>query len=290
MKTAIIDIGSNSVRYALFDRDTRLAQKELNSTVLADGLFFSGRLSPEAMERTKAAVCAFCDKARRQNADEIRIFATEAVRAASNGKEFTQSVRCACGVPVDVLSGTQEAQIGFSGALPNRETDAAVFDIGGGSCEIICGRGDCIYHETSSPIGCVRLRDGANGDRAKAERMIAAALPSVLPSVLPARRMLIGIGGTATALGGMLCCPTRYDPLVTHGCTVPLSFLERVADEFFAREDMLSLYPSLSPARARIIGYGALAAMRILDLFGERQFTVSERDNMEGYYESVVKK
>ncbi|MDE6398256.1 MAG: hypothetical protein K2L51_02950, partial [Clostridiales bacterium] len=177
MKTAIIDVGSNSVRYALFSPDTVLTHKELNSTVLADGLFFSGRLSPEAMERTKNAICAFCNKARQENADEIYIFATEAVRAANNGKEFTQNVTAACGVPVDVLSGTQEAQIGFLGAIPNRETDVAVFDIGGASCEIICGRGDCIYHETSSPIGCVRLRDGANGNRDKAERIIAAALP-----------------------------------------------------------------------------------------------------------------
>ncbi len=286
MKTAVIDIGSNSVRYALFTPATVVAAKKLNSTVLADGLFFSGKLSDEAMARTINAVAAFCREAREQNADDIYIFATEAVRAARNGKAFAEAVEKACGVTVDVIEGAVEAQIGFLGATVPSDEQTAVFDMGGASCEVILGKNGRISYAQSFPIGCVRLRDGAGKDKQKAERMVAAALPSFLPPAAVA----VGIGGTATALGGMLHCPKCYDPAVTHGSFVPLSFLQHAADLFFQGADMQTLYPSLSPARARVIGYGALAALRILELLSLDGFTVSERDNMEGYYELHRKK
>lgn len=280
MKTAVIDIGSNSVRYALYTPQTDLAAKELDSTVLADGLFFSGKLSDAAMARTVKAVTAFCRKAEYCGADEICIFATEAVRAATNGKTFTDAVRAACGVPVDVIDGATEARIGFLGAQPDAQTAVGVFDIGGASCETVCGKGADITYAASAPIGCVRLRDAAAGNRAIAERLIAQSLPDSLPRV----ETVTGIGGTATALGGMLYCPQTYDPVEVHNGRVPAAFLQETANAFFAGEDFTRTYPSLSPARARIIGYGALAALRLLRLWGKTEFTVSERDNMEGYY------
>lgn len=278
-KIAVIDVGSNSVRYALTDEKTAFAKKELNSTVLADGLFFSGALSPEAIRRTVDAVALFCDKAKQENADGIYVFATEAVRAARNGKEFTDAVLARTGITVDVLSGAEEARIGFFGALPVPRDRVAVFDMGGASCEIICGENGRISFLKSCPIGCVRLRDGANGNRDRAQALILSAFPTALPQV----DELVGIGGTATALGGMLRCPQNYDPALVHGAQVDATFLQNVIGDFFDGKDLRACYPSLSPARARIIGYGALAALILLQRFSLPSFTVSERDNMEGY-------
>lgn len=285
MKTAIIDVGSNSVRYAVLTETTVVAKKQLNSTVLADGLFFSGKLSKEAIARTSDAVKEFCDCAKAEKVDNIFVFATEAVRAAQNGKDFTDAVLAKTGIAVDVIEGAVEAQIGFIGASPDKTKTVAVFDIGGASCEIVSGKNGNITYSKSVPVGCVRLRDGANGERARAVELISAAIPKELPQT----EIALGIGGTATALGSMASCPKKYEPEIVHGSIVKKEFLLKVADEFFDRKNMRSLYPALTQNRAKVIGYGALAALQILDALGKSEFTVSERDNIEGYYEWKIK-
>ncbi len=285
MKTAIIDVGSNSVRYAVLTETTVVAKKQLNSTVLADGLFFSGKLSQEAIARTSDAVKKFCDCAKAEKVDNIFVFATEAVRAAQNGKDFTDAVLAKTGIAVDVIEGAVEAQIGFIGASPDKTKTVAVFDIGGASCEIVSGKNGNITYSKSVPVGCVRLHDGANGERARAVELISAAIPKELPQT----EIALGIGGTATALGSMASCPKKYEPEIVHGSIVKKEFLLKVADEFFDRKNMRSLYPALTQNRAKVIGYGALAALQILDALGKSEFTVSERDNIEGYYEWKIK-
>ncbi|MDE7394960.1 MAG: hypothetical protein K2M95_02420, partial [Clostridiales bacterium] len=101
MNIAVIDIGSNSVRYALYGGEP-FVQKELNTTVLADGLFLSGRLKQDAIDRTTNAVALFCEKARQRNAQAIYAFATEAIRAAENGKEAVKAIESRANVHVEV--------------------------------------------------------------------------------------------------------------------------------------------------------------------------------------------
>lgn len=273
------------MRYAVLTETTVVAKKQLNSTVLADGLFFSGKLSQEAIARTSDAVKKFCDCAKAEKVDNIFVFATEAVRAAQNGKDFTDAVLAKTGIAVDVIEGAVEAQIGFIGASPDKTKTVAVFDIGGASCEIVSGKNGNITYSKSVPVGCVRLHDGANGERARAVELISAAIPKELPQT----EIALGIGGTATALGSMASCPKKYEPEIVHGSIVKKEFLLKVADEFFDRKNMRSLYPALTQNRAKVIGYGALAALQILDALGKSEFTVSERDNIEGYYEWKIK-
>ena len=213
------------------------------------------------------------------------MFATEAVRAAQNGKDFTDAVLAKTGIAVDVIEGAVEAQIGFIGASPDKTKTVAVFDIGGASCEIVSGKNGNITYSKSVPVGCVRLHDGANGEHARAVELISAAIPKELPQT----EIALGIGGTATALGSMASCPKKYEPEIVHGSIVKKEFLLKVADEFFDRKNMRSLYPALTQNRAKVIGYGALAALQILDALGKSEFTVSERDNIEGYYEWKIK-
>ena len=287
MKTAVIDVGSNSVRYAIMDENTTLAHKKLNSTVLSDGLFFSGKLSDDAISRTVSAIAAYCEEAVKDGAEEIFVFATEAVRSASNGAKFCKRVHKACGVEVDVLTGEEEAEIGFLGATACVKNECAVFDLGGASCEIIRGKNGVIDFSHSFPIGCIRLRDGAGGNKEKARELINSAFESM---TIPRVNTLIGIGGTATSLGAMLSCPNKYDPKVTHGTKVDKRFLEGVISDFFGGTDMRLKYPCLTPNRANVIGYGAAVCLRVLEKTGAESFTVSERDNIEGYYEFIRNK
>ena len=284
MKTAIIDIGSNSVRYSVMDENTVLANKKLSSTVLADGLFFSGKLSETAMSRTVSAITSYCEEAKADGAEKIFAFATEAVRAASNGAEFCERVRNACGVEIRVLKGCEEAAVGFLGASAGLKEECAVFDLGGASCEVIRGKNGTVSFSHSFPIGCIRLRDGAGGELQKARELIDKAFSSFS---LTAVKSLIGIGGTATSLGAMVACPNKYDPALTHGAKVDAEFLESVIGDFFAGRDMRSKYPCLTFNRASVIGYGALVCLKLLLRTGTDSFTVSERDNIEGYYEFI---
>lgn len=279
-KIAIIDIGSNSVRYACFGGEP-FVQKELSSTVLADGLFQSGLLKEDAIERTAAAVASFCDKARAAGVQEIYAFATEAIRAAKNGKEAALAIETRAKVPVDVVSGETEAKIGFMGASPSPLAPCALFDIGGASAELICGQGEQISYRKSLPVGCVRLRDGSGGSEEKAARILESTIPFY--GALPAFTTLTGIGGTATSLGGMLACPQKYDPKKVHGTSVPREFLCEVCARFFAGEPLRKAFPCLTENRAALIGYGAMIAAAILDHVQATSFTVSEHDNMEGY-------
>lgn len=280
MNIAVIDIGSNSVRYALYGGEP-FVQKELNTTVLADGLFLSGRLKRDAIERTANAVALFCEKARNENAQEIYAFATEAIRAATNGKEAVQAIEARANVRVEVVSGETEAKIGFMGACPTSLTPCAVFDIGGASAELICGKGEEIAYRKSLPIGCVRLRDGSLGNAEKAAAILASNISDY--GAVPPFSSLTGIGGTATALGAMLACPKQYDPLLTHGTVVPRAFLDEIKTRFFTGEPLRAAFPCLTENRASLIGYGAMIAAAVLDHVKADAFTVSERDNMEGY-------
>ena len=102
MKAAVIDIGSNSVRLMLW-ADGNVLVKKLSTTRLGEGTAFSAFLKPEAIERTAQAVCAFVAESKKEGADVVFAYATEAVRSASNGGTFTERVRELTGLTVVVL-------------------------------------------------------------------------------------------------------------------------------------------------------------------------------------------
>ncbi|MCL2371073.1 MAG: hypothetical protein FWC80_07605, partial [Firmicutes bacterium] len=116
MKTALIDIGSNSVKLGVYiGAHTSFVPQNIITTGLGEGLASTGTLSNGAIDRTFDAVLKLYNDATNQKADKIIIFATEAVRAARNGNVFVSRVYDATGLEIDVISGEQEAQFGFFG-------------------------------------------------------------------------------------------------------------------------------------------------------------------------------
>ena len=132
-KSSVIDVGSNSVRLAMM-ADGKTLYKKLATTRLGEGLSVTGKISAQAGERTANAVADFKNYALSQGAQKVYVFATAAVRSAVNRQEFLNLVRRVCGVEVDVLSGQDEARIGISGALKDR--DGGIIDVGGASTEV----------------------------------------------------------------------------------------------------------------------------------------------------------
>lgn len=280
MKISVIDVGSNSVRLALF-ADGKTLYKRLSSTRLGEGLAVTGRLSDGAIERTARAVSGFAELAKAGNSIQVYVFATAAVRSASNGKRFTDRVKELCGITVDVVSGEEEAALGITGAL--RGKDGGIIDVGGASTEVTVKSGGKILYSKSVNVGTVRLNDMAGRDKEKLIKAILLKMEEY--GTFDASPFdMYGIGGTATTLAAVKHKLKVYDPSVTDGTVL-------CADEIYEMAERILKMPveevckmsGMEPNRADVIGGGCLLTYYVMKRFGIEKITVSESDNLEGY-------
>lgn len=178
-RTAIIDIGSNSVRLVVYDGPRRIPFTLFNEKVMAGlgaSLAKSGRIEPEAMERGLRAIGRFAHLCRAMKVAEIRCVATAAVRDATNGAEFIARAKD-MGLTVELLSGAQEAigaAMGVLSGIP--DADGIVGDLGGGSLELARIRGGVVEQTISLPLGVLRLPQ----IRAKGPRMLERQVVKML--------------------------------------------------------------------------------------------------------------
>ena len=147
MRSAVIGIGSNSVRALLGEKaggTVRRLWRDREGTRLFAGLDEAGNLSVPAIRKTAEAVGRMAEKARQFGAEQLDIFATSAARDAANGDLLIAEIQKAAGVPPEIVSGEEEARLSFAGAsLAAPGTGrCGVIDIGGGSTEIATGEGE----------------------------------------------------------------------------------------------------------------------------------------------------
>ncbi|WP_150291603.1 Ppx/GppA family phosphatase [Sphingobium estronivorans] len=159
-RTAIIDIGSNSVRLVVYDGPRRIPFILFNEKVMAGlgaALGKTGRIEPDAMERGLRAAGRFAHLCREMEVEEVRCVATAAVRDADNGAEFIERA-AAMGLTVKLLSGGQEAMAAGHGVLSGIPgADGIVGDLGGGSLELARVRDGAVHETISLPLGVLRL-------------------------------------------------------------------------------------------------------------------------------------
>lgn len=277
MKFAIIDIGSNSVRLMLW-ADGKTLYKKLKTTRLGAGLASNGSLSEEAIARSVSAVCDFCTEA--EGFGKTFSFATAAVRSASNGKEFCDRVKAACGLEVDVISGEHEALLGLYGALG--DSDGGILDIGGASTEVCFRRGGRVTFSTSIDLGAVRLYDLCRDDKNKLEVIVGKSL-CALNGAVPFGT-LYAVGGTASTLAALKLGLKHYDAEKLQDTALSFDWSERTSYM------LLRLTPQergelsgMEKGREDIIAGGAFLFSRILQKLGLTEARFSDRDNLEGY-------
>lgn len=274
----VIDIGSNSVRLMISDGEHTL-QKWVNTTKLADGLAQAGSLQDAAMQRSLLAVQDFVQKARQLGA-EVHIFATEAVRSAENGADFTKAIFDTTGVAVDIVCGEMEAKLGFVGASCGQ--NVCVVDIGGASTEIVCGEAGQICYAKSLPIGAVRLRDICGED----EQLLTEYIDKNIVNYgsVPKKKKLVAIGGTASTIVAILEQMERYDTAKVHNYKLYRSQVaevyERVKNTPMQSRNAIK---GLIEGRRDIIVGAAYELAKIMDMLGFDHLYVSESDNLEGY-------
>lgn len=286
---AVIDIGSNSVR--LLIKINEINQKKLNSTVLSEKLAINGFLLDDAIDRTAKAIADFYAEAKTQGCSPIYIFATEAVRSADNKQQFLDIVKTKYGIDIDVIDGETESLIGFLGACGDNEQKCGIFDIGGASVEIGCGKGGNIEYKKSLKLGMVRLFDTFGTDYDKVASYLKNAVKDY--GQTPEIETFFGIGGTATSICAMCVSADKYDALKVHNTIITKQQLLSLANHVLPMkndEDIMKAYPFMSKNRARVIRHGLILTLTILDYLELDRFTTSETDNMEGYikYNQIV--
>jgi exopolyphosphatase/guanosine-5'-triphosphate,3'-diphosphate pyrophosphatase len=270
MAVAVIDIGSNSIRYM------GTSGKQLEITRLASGLNKSGRLSDSAMRHTAEVVRSFVDLAQKEGLP-VFAYATSAVRDCLNRKEFLELIRKECGISVDVLSGADEARYAFLGATGG---DGGLIDVGGGSSQIITD--DCAM---SFPMGCVRAKDSVPDVYKTYEAKLAAvyALCSRVYSFpkLPSMRWT-AVGGSAHTLAALKLNLDHYECERVDGTALTLSDVKGLTKKLFDMGDARKNLPLLRE-RHDVILYGAMLLSYMMRGLGVESVAVSYADGLEGY-------
>ena len=278
-KYAVIDVGSNSVRL-MFVADGKVLYKTLSTTRLGDGIAKTGVLQDEAIRRTANAVKNFYERATKDGATSVSVFATAAVRAAKNGGLFVQAVYDLCGLQVDVIDGKTEAEIGATGALGTG--DGVLIDVGGASTEIAVKKDGKLVYKESVNIGVVRLKDVCGRD-VQAIKTYCVDKTSAFKDVVFVGDVY-AIGGTATTLAAQYLGLTNYDSNAVTGTRISLADMRKLADKLSALSvEETEKLPCMPTGRADVLLGGTLWLTALMENLGIPELVVSDRDNLEGY-------
>ncbi|HSB40623.1 MAG TPA: Ppx/GppA phosphatase family protein [Methylomirabilota bacterium] len=297
-RLATVDLGTNTVRLLVVEATGggwRALHQTQRVTRLGEGQAAAGRLLPEPMRRTAAAVAEFARTARGLGADRVRIVATSAVREAANREEFAARVEAEAGERVEVVSGEDEARLtllGVTSGLPGLGESFVLFDIGGGSTEFVCARGGAPEAAVSLRLGVVPLAEewGEPGPvrwdrftrmREAIERRLATEVPEAIGR--GGAGELVGTAGTVTTLAALDLGLAVYDAARVHGHRLARAAVERE----LARLGALSVsergrLPCLEPGRADLIIPGIAICLAALARFGRDHLVVSDRGLREG--------
>lgn len=299
MRVGAIDCGTNSIRLLIADVQgagpLRDVVRQMRIVRLGEGVDRTGEFSPAALERTFAAVDEYAELLRQSPVERLRFVATSASRDANNRQAFVDGVRERLGVEPQVISGAEEAELSFLGALRGLppgllEAPVLVVDIGGGSTEFVLGS-DHPKHRVSVNIGCVRMTerhlfdDPPTAEQIRAvEDDLALALSRAHAQVpFEMARTLVGVAGTVTTVAAMAMGLDRYDPVVLHGSRTSLVEVEAVTEALLrmTRAQRAAL-PFMHPGRVDVIGGGAMVLRAIMQAVGAETVVASETDILDG--------
>ena len=314
---AALDLGTNNCRLLIArpsGRDFTVIDAFSRVVKLGEGLATSGRLSDAAMDRTLSALTICADKLQRRNVRLARSVATEACRRASNGFDFIERVRRETGIALDIISAEEEARLAVLGChilLEAGEGPAVIFDIGGGSTELVlveasgaeASRVPRILDWQSVPWGVVSLTDtvGRGEDSeaaciaryAKMKQMVSDSFAPFAARVASSARhpdiRLLGTSGTVTTLASLYLELPSYDRKAVDGLIVPAVEMREIS----ARLSVMTPYerstlPCIGQDRADLVVAGCAILEAILDLWPARRLGVADRGIREGILRSLM--
>jgi exopolyphosphatase/guanosine-5'-triphosphate,3'-diphosphate pyrophosphatase len=302
VRVAVIDIGTNSTRLLIADVDRSSGSIEellrrSRVTRLGDGVDSEGSLSEQAIARVLHTLDDYHSAIDTYDCEANLAVLTSAVREATNGSAFAARVREDFGFDARVLSGREEAQLTFLGAMSGRPTEdrpgppTVVIDIGGGSTEFVVGVGRTASFHVSLPVGVVRMSERhIHSDPPARQELQSLSLDTraiLLDGLPPEERAPvergIAVGGTATSAAAINQELDPYDPARVHGYQLLLGTVElllaRVAN---MSEPQRRELVGLDPDRAPTIVAGMIVLGEALRAFELDQVEVSEHDILHG--------
>jgi exopolyphosphatase / guanosine-5'-triphosphate,3'-diphosphate pyrophosphatase len=287
-RVASIDIGTNSVLLLIAEARPDGAVpivERATITRLGQGVDRTRRLAPEAIERTLACLERYAEDLRAFAPEETFVVGTSAMRDAEGGADFRERAGAILGAVPRVASGDEEAELTFLGALSglNVRGEVLVFDLGGGSTEIITGEAfGAPRAKISLDIGSVRLTERhVQTDPPRAEDIgrvredVRAALGRVpfQPS-----GQVVGVAGTVTTLAAFARQIVPYDAGRVHGLVLTASEVATAARDLASLTlDQRKQSAAIDPRRADVIVAGAVLVDELLRFCGAQAMTVSDR-------------
>ena len=298
-RTAVVDIGTNTTRLYVADvsggRITDELERISKVTRLGAGVDADGSLNDEAMQRVFDTLEDYTAIIDRHQADRRVAVLTSAVRDAANGRQFADGVQGRYGLTPHILTGDEEAALTFLGVTSERDpgstTPTLVIDIGGGSTELVIGRGRSATFHVSTQAGVVRQSErhiAHDPPTASELDELAQDARAILTAAVPAdhRRAVehaIAVAGTATSLAAIAQRLDPYDPEKVHGYVLRSAERDRMRAELAAMTTEERRHVAgLDPARAPTIVAGTIILTEVMALFGLGQVEVSEHDILRG--------
>lgn len=308
---AALDLGTNNCRlliaraggddFTVVDAFSRVVR-------LGEGLTTTGRMSDEAMDRAVEALSVCAEKLKKRNVVLARSVATEACRQAVNGAQFIERVKRETGIHLDIISPKEEARLAVMGChalLEPGDGPAMIFDIGGGSTELVLVSTSGIVPEildwVSVPWGVVSLTESERIDGDSPEELAAvykAMRDKVMASFAdfaarlpehPGDRRLLGTSGTVTTLASVYLKLNSYDRRAVDGLHLPTSEMRAISQEIAKRNiDGRAQFPTIGHERADLVVAGCAILESIFDIWPGERLGVADRGIREGILRALM--
>lgn len=314
---AALDLGTNNCRLLIArpsGRDFTVIDAFSRVVKLGEDLATTGRLSDKAMDRAVGALTICAEKLRRRNVRLARSVATEACRRAENGADFIERVKRETGIVLDIITAEEEARLAVLGChilLEQGEGPAVIFDIGGGSTELVLlepvgpesRRVPRIIDWQSVPWGVVSLTDTVGrGEDSKAarearyaemRRLVSDSFAPFAARIAEASKSadirLLGTSGTVTTLASLHLELPHYDRKAVDGLIVPSHAMRAISGDLSSKSPAeRSEIPCIGQDRADLVVAGCAILESILDLWPADRLGVADRGIREGILRSLM--
>jgi exopolyphosphatase/guanosine-5'-triphosphate,3'-diphosphate pyrophosphatase len=306
-----IDLGTNNCRlliarptqggFTVIDAFSRIVR-------LGEGLSRTGELSSEAMDRAVGALAVCAEKLRRRNVSLSRSVATEACRRAKNGREFAERVRSETGIVLDIIEPAEEARLAVLGChklLEPGDGPAIIFDIGGGSTELVLVDQEQgtprIRAWWSAPWGVVSLTESEGKEALEGPERIKAYMRmrerarrafANFATMLPDNRVgirLLGTSGTVTTLASVHLALPSYDRRVVDGLHVPIEAMQKISSMIASMDyEERSALPCIGNERADLVVAGCAILEAIMEIWPAKNLGIADRGIREGILRSLM--
>ena len=301
MKLAGIDIGTNSTRLLIVEKDEfnfKVLSKKLLTTRLGEGVDKNNYLNENSIKRVISALKKFKKEINKYNIDNMKIVGTSALRDVNNSDELINLAQDKLGFDIDIVSGLEEARLTYKGVktdLPYNKF--MIIDIGGGSTEFIWRQDD--FHFKSLNIGAVRMTERYIGDAKgkvykkeckkiedKTKQLLERNLKNNMKEI-----QAVGVGGTITTVGAVDLKLEKYISKKIHHYKIKSEDINEISNKFknvsYKKKKKIS---GLQPERADIIIAGTIILQKIMEFFDFKNIMISENDILLGMIAEVVNK